>query len=76
MVRYIYILGVGIGLNSNFELIITFWFEYEMSPTSACSNLNAWSPASSTILGGCGNLRRWGLAGGSRSLGVGLEYYT
>jgi hypothetical protein len=33
--------------------------------------LNTWSLAGSTILGGYGNFRRWGLAGGSRLLGSG-----
>jgi hypothetical protein len=31
--------------------------------------LTNWSPASDAILGGVGNFRRWGLAGGSRFLG-------
>jgi hypothetical protein len=32
--------------------------------------LNAWSSASSTVLGGSGNLMRWDLARGSVSLGA------
>lgn len=33
--------------------------------------LNSWFPASSTILGDCGNLQAWGLARESRSLEAG-----
>jgi hypothetical protein len=38
-------------------------------PQVHVSNLG--SPAGGAILGGCGNFRRWGLAGGSRLVGVG-----
>jgi hypothetical protein len=40
----------------------------------ACTGLSVkcMVPADGTILGGCGNCRRWGLFGGSKSLGVDL----
>jgi hypothetical protein len=58
-------------LNRNKEVFMSFilvsLFGYEMSSRKTLV-LKVWSPTCGTILGGAKNFRRWGLAGGSRTL--------
>jgi hypothetical protein len=47
------------------------WYSSMWSVLHRLMCLNVWNLVGDAILGGCTNFRRWGLAGGSRSLGVG-----
>jgi hypothetical protein len=50
------------------------WFECKVSLTGSCAETCV--PTDGTIWGGGTNFRRWGLAGGSESLGCALLRYT
>jgi hypothetical protein len=41
---------------------------YDLNMSPQAHELNSWFPGGGVILGGSGNFRRWGLAGGSRLL--------